>query len=94
MSLQAVPEAIDPLQVRCYLEALPGVAEVHDLHIWSMSTTETALTCHLVVPDGPPNGELLIRAEEELLDRFGIHHPTIQVELGNHACKLANANVV
>jgi cobalt-zinc-cadmium efflux system protein len=94
MSLQAVPDAIDPAKVRSYLEALPGVVEVHDLHIWAMSTTETALTCHLVVPDAPPDGELLIRAEEELLDRFGIEHPTIQVERGSHSCKLASANVV
>jgi cobalt-zinc-cadmium efflux system protein len=57
MSLQAVPSGIEPGKVRSYLERLPGVAEVHDLHIWPMSTTETALTCHLIMPAGHPSGD-------------------------------------
>ena len=54
LSLAAVPDGIDPLQVRAYLEGLPGVKAAHDLHIWAMSTRETALTCHLVMPKGHP----------------------------------------
>jgi cobalt-zinc-cadmium efflux system protein len=94
MSLQAVPDEIDPAKVRTYLEALPGVAEVHDLHIWPMSTTETALTCHLVMPSGVPDSDFFHRIDEELLDRFEIQHPTIQVERGDRSCKLAPAHVV
>ncbi|MFL5259013.1 MAG: cation diffusion facilitator family transporter [Hyphomicrobiales bacterium] len=94
MSLQAVPSAIDPKAVRAYLQALPGVAEVHDLHIWPMSTTETALTCHLVIPGGPPRKDFLGEVGAELLSRFAIQHPTIQVEAGDEACKLAPAHIV
>jgi cobalt-zinc-cadmium efflux system protein len=94
MSLQAVPAAIDPKAVRAYLEALPGVAEVHDLHIWPMSTTETALTCHLVMPGGLPRKDFLGEVGAELLSRFAIQHPTIQVEPGEEACKLAPAHTV
>jgi cobalt-zinc-cadmium efflux system protein len=94
MSLQAVPSGIDPKAVRTYLEALPGVAEVHDLHIWPMSTTETALTCHLVMPGGLPRSDFLGGVGAELLSRFAIQHPTIQVEPGDGACKLAPAHTV
>jgi cobalt-zinc-cadmium efflux system protein len=94
LSLQAVPSGIEPANVRVYLETLPGVAEVHDLHVWPMSTTETALTCHLVVPEGHPGRDFFIRIEAELLERFHIQHPTIQVELGEGPCKLAPAHVV
>jgi cobalt-zinc-cadmium efflux system protein len=94
MSLQAVPSDIDPADVRSYLANLPGVIDVHDLHIWSMSTTETALTCHLVMPNGYPGGEFLTRTDAELRYRFHIHHPTIQIELGDQECRLAPAHVV
>jgi len=94
MSLQAVPRGIEPAEVRAFLSALPGVEEVHDLHIWPMSTTETALTCHLVMPEGSPRGEFLIEVCAELFDRFHIQHPTIQVEPGGEACKLAPDHVV
>ena len=59
LSLQGVPPQIDPGAVRVYLQSLPAVVEVHDLHIWPMSTTETALTCHLVMPDGYPAADFL-----------------------------------
>ena len=62
MSLAAVPAGIDPTAVRGYLGGLPGVAGVHDLHIWAMSTTETALTAHLVMPAGHPGDAFLIEA--------------------------------
>ncbi len=94
MSLQAVPSEIEFATVRNYLESLPGVAQVHDLHIWSMSTTETALTCHLVMPHGHPGSNFLAQIDAGLLSRFRIHHPTIQIELGDHDCKLAPPHTV
>lgn len=94
MSLQAVPANIQPAQVRHYLESLPGVSDVHDLHIWPMSTTETALTCHLIVTQRHPGGDFFTRVDAELLHRFGIHHPTIQIEIGDQSCKLAPPDVV
>jgi cobalt-zinc-cadmium efflux system protein len=94
MSLQAVPTNIQPAEVRRYLENLPGVSEVHDLHIWPMSTTETALTCHLVMVQGHPGRDFFARVDADLLQRFHIHHPTIQIELGGQVCKLAPSHVV
>jgi cobalt-zinc-cadmium efflux system protein len=94
LSLQAVPSGIEPTDVREYLLTLPGVSKVHDLHVWAMSTTETALTCHLVMPRGAPGDEFLNRVCEELNLRFRIAHPTIQVETGDQACRLESAHVV
>jgi cobalt-zinc-cadmium efflux system protein len=94
LSLGAVPPEIDPDAVRSYLENLSGVASVHDLHIWAMSTTETALSVHLVMPDGHPGDQFLTILSEQLHDRFDIDHPTIQVELGGQGCKLAPDHVV
>jgi cobalt-zinc-cadmium efflux system protein len=94
LSLQAVPPEIEPADVREYLQTLPGVSSVHDLHVWAMSTTETALTCHLVIPNGSVGDEFINRVCEELNRRFGIAHPTIQVERGDEACRLAPADVV
>lgn len=84
----AVPRSIDPIQVRNYLNGLPGVADIHDLHIWGMSTTETALTAHLVIPDGRGGDAFLRRLADELRDRYGITHVTIQVEQEDirHGC--------
>lgn len=95
MSLAAVPSHIDPVQVRSFLMARPDVKSVHDLHIWSMSTTETALTCHLVMGQGHPGDHFLHDLAEELEHHFGINHPTIQFEIDSHfACPLAPAEVV
>src|SRR5580704_15133568 len=94
MSLQGVPPQIDPGAVRVYLQSLPAVAEVHDLHIWPMSTTETALTCHLVMPDGDPQSDFLDVVYIGLQQRFGIGHPTIQIERGDRPCKLSPAHIV
>jgi cobalt-zinc-cadmium efflux system protein len=94
MSLQGVPSQIDPGAVRTYLQSLPAVSEVHDLHIWPMSTTETALTCHLVMPDGYPEPDFLGVVYTGLQQRFGIEHPTIQIERGDRLCKLSPAHVV
>ena len=94
LALDAVPAGIDRHAVEAYLAGLPGVTEVHDLHIWAMSTTETALTAHLVRPNAGLDDQLLADAARELDRRFGIRHPTIQVEAGNAACHLAPAHVV
>jgi cobalt-zinc-cadmium efflux system protein len=96
LALHAVPEGVDPADVRRYLERQPGVKEVHDLHIWGMSTTETALTAHLVMPGGYP-GDAVIAALADRMDRdFGIAHATLQVETGSGAqpCALAPDHVV
>jgi cobalt-zinc-cadmium efflux system protein len=83
LALDAVPQGIEPQAVQIYLDQLPGVVEVHDLHIWAMSTTETALTAHLVMLTGNPGDAFLSRISMELHDKFGIEHTTIQVETGN-----------
>ena len=80
MALDRVPEHIPPAEVFAELKSLPGVTRVHDLHIWSLSTTDVALTCHLVMPDGCPGDRFLGDAADRLRDRFGIGHSTIQVE--------------
>jgi len=96
LALNAVPGGIDVPAVRAHLAALSGVGEVHDLHIWGMSTTETALTCHLVMPGGHPGDAALGRLARELEARFGIHHATIQIELADsdEVCALTPESVV
>lgn len=96
LSLHAVPEAIDPEDVQRFLAAWPCVQAVHDLHIWGMSTTETALTVHLVVGADHPGNDYLHTLAHELEHQFGISHATIQVELGNTDtfCSLAPSDVV
>jgi cobalt-zinc-cadmium efflux system protein len=86
MGLLAVPDNIDEGEVRGYLSGLPGVSAVHDLHIWPMSTTETALTAHLVMPAGQPGDAFLHDLAHELEHRFHIGHATVQVETGNEGC--------
>ena len=93
LALDAVPKGIELAQVRDYLAALDGVTEVHDLHIWAMSTNETALTAHLVRPGGHDDA-FLHHVCEELSHRFKIHHATLQVEVSSDACKLAPAEMV
>lgn len=95
LALHAVPPGIDPVDVRLRLERLDGVARIHDLHIWAMSTTETALTCHLVMRDGHPGDAFLEGAAAALHDEFGIEHTTLQIECGDAgACALAPDHVV
>ncbi|MEH6951436.1 cation diffusion facilitator family transporter [Nitrobacter sp. NHB1] len=95
MSLAAVPPGIDPDAVRAFLAGHPGVASIHDLHIWPMSTTETALTAHLVMPAGNPGDAFLTETCRELQRRFGIGHATLQVETSaDAACALAPDHVV
>jgi cobalt-zinc-cadmium efflux system protein len=93
-ALDAVPAHIDPTGVSAYLRQLPGVSEVHDLHIWGLSTTEIALTAHLVMPEGPADDALLARINRELLQQFGIHHSTVQVEQGHAAHPCAKKGAV
>ncbi len=88
MGLLGVPRHVDESGVREYLASLPGVTLVHDLHIWSMSTTESALTAHLVMPGGHPGDAMLREIAHELEDHFGIHHTTIQVEQSADDCHL------
>jgi cobalt-zinc-cadmium efflux system protein len=76
----AVPESINLDEVRAYLGALPGVSDVHDLHVWAMSTTETALTAHLVMPASASEPRFLTNVCRQLHDRFGIEHATVQVD--------------
>jgi cobalt-zinc-cadmium efflux system protein len=89
MSVNAVPPSIEPDAVRAFLETLPGVMQLHDLHIWAMSTTETALSGHLVMPDGRGGDAFLTRTCEELQRRFGICHVTLQIESEEMHCTLA-----
>jgi cobalt-zinc-cadmium efflux system protein len=93
MVLAGVPSSVDPKKVDAYLSTLPGVSATHDLHIWSMSTTETALTAHLVMPAGYPGDIAIDAITARLKDEFAIHHCTLQVEEGttDHACCLHEA---
>jgi cobalt-zinc-cadmium efflux system protein len=92
LALAGVPVGIDHARVFAYLAGLPGVTEVHDLHIWGMSTTETALTAHLVRPGAALDDALLAQACAELKLRFAIQHATLQIENGDGAepCALAD----
>lgn len=80
LALDAVPRSVDTESVRQYLLSVEGVADVHDLHVWALSTTETALTVHLVVPEHGVGDAWLAKIGSELHARFDIEHPTLQVE--------------
>jgi cobalt-zinc-cadmium efflux system protein len=90
MTLGAVPGNVDAGAVETFLLARPGVTGVHDLHIWSMSTTDVALTCHLVMPGGYPGDAAIDDIARQLKEQFGIHHTTLQTEQGTtqHECSL------
>jgi cobalt-zinc-cadmium efflux system protein len=95
LAMDGVPKSVEIEQVRGYLLALPDVEAVHDLHIWAMSTTEIALTAHLVMPwtECPPS--FLGGLEHELGERFGIAHVTVQIEaVGNAACARGQVGAV
>jgi cobalt-zinc-cadmium efflux system protein len=87
-ALHAVPEGVDLEKVQNYLAELPDVTAVHDLHIWPMSTTQTALTAHLEMPNGSGGDEFLHRVCQRLHDEFQIEHCTIQIEQNANACSL------
>ncbi len=90
LALSAIPEHIDASDVENYLRQCRGVTDIHDLHIWGMSTTESALTVHLVMPEGYPGDVYIDEIMLSLKERFTIHHSTLQVEQGttNHSCAL------
>ncbi len=90
MVLAAVPDNVDVAKVSAFLQGQPGVASIHDLHIWAMSTTQTALTAHLVMPAGYPGDAAVDAITAELKAQYAIHHCTLQVEMGTtqHACAL------
>ena len=96
LAVDAVPEGIEADRVQTYLESLPGVLEVHDLHIWAMSTTETALTAHLVMVGGICDPAFLNAVAKELRYRFSIDHSTVQVEAPEapETCDLASEETV
>jgi cobalt-zinc-cadmium efflux system protein len=95
MALDAAPRGIDVGQVRAWLAAQPGVTDVHDLHVWAMSTTETALTAHLTRPQNTEPDDFLHACCEGLARRFKIGHATLQVETGAaDACRLSPAGSV
>ena len=90
LALNAVPAHIDVSEVEAYLRQCPGVTDIHDLHIWGMSTTESALTVHLVMPEGYPGDAFMDVIMRTLNERFSVHHSTLQVEQGttSHTCAL------
>jgi cobalt-zinc-cadmium efflux system protein len=96
LALDAVPRGVDPAEVQKFLGDLSGVREVHDLHIWGMSTTDVALTAHLIRPALADEDSFLKHVATELQARFGIDHPTIQIERGHGPtpCDLAAVEVV
>jgi len=91
MSMDAVPEGLDTSRISAALAAVPGVLSVHDLHVWAVSTTETALTAHLVRGDAGNDSALLAVAQHRLEETFGIHHATLQLESFDFGCNCAFA---
>jgi cobalt-zinc-cadmium efflux system protein len=94
MTLNAAPAGMEPGAVRDFLAGRSGVTEVHDLHIWPLSTTEIAMTAHLVIPQGHPGDAFLIETGHALRHHFGIGHTTLQVETDGRHCPLAPESVV
>ena len=94
LAMDMVPPQVDPDAVHGFLAGLPGVVEVHDLHIWALGTTQVALTAHLVRPGAALDDAFLLGACGALQVRFGIGHATLQLETGSHGCPLAPAEVV
>ncbi len=96
LAMDAVPPKIDQSKVHAWLADLPGVTEVHDLHIWALSTSENALTAHLVRPGAGPDDALLAQACAGLKERFRIGHATVQIEQGvtEYPCALAHPHAI
>ncbi|WP_340645195.1 cation diffusion facilitator family transporter [Phenylobacterium sp.] len=95
LALDAAPKGIDVGQVRAWLTGLPGVTDVHDLHVWAMSTTETAMTAHVTRPDNLDSDAFLHTTCEGLATKFNIGHATLQVETGGaEICRLSPAEAV
>lgn len=95
MSMAAAPPGTDLEAVRSYLLQQPGVSDIHDLHVWPISTTETAMTCHLVIPSGHPGDDFLLECSRTLKETHRIGHTTLQVETRmDNGCALAPDSVV
>lgn len=95
MSMAAAPRGTDLAAIREFLARRPGVSAIHDLHVWPISTTETALTCHLVMPGGHPGDGFLMETAHLLQTSFGIGHATLQIETHpDNGCALAPDDVV
>ena len=95
LSVAAVPAAIDPAAVRALLAGRPGVTALHDLHVWGLSTTQAALTAHLVMPAGAPGDGFLKETADLLHQRFAIGHVTLQIETAQEPwCRLTPDEVV
>jgi cobalt-zinc-cadmium efflux system protein len=94
LAADAVPEQIDPAVIEAYLRSVDGVRDIHDLHIWGMSTTHVVLTAHLVIPERTVEDALLFDISRELHDRYGIEHSTLQVERGSLECELEASHVI
>ncbi len=92
LAIDAVPRDLDPKEIRKCLSNQPGVEGMHDLHIWPLSTTETALTAHLLMPVPPDNDEFLHDLAQQLFEEFKISHVTFQIERGDvgHLCRQSN----
>ncbi len=90
LMFDGVPESVDLIAVQAYLLSQPGVEDVHDLHVWAMSTSDIALTAHLMMPGGHPGDAFFEEIAAALHDRYEITHPTIQIEIGrlDHGCAL------
>jgi cobalt-zinc-cadmium efflux system protein len=86
LAMAAVPPGVDTARIRAYLVALPGVSDVHDLHVWALSTTENALTVHLVMPGGHPGDVFVQKVVTTLKADYAMHHSTVQIEFGS-ACQ-------
>jgi cobalt-zinc-cadmium efflux system protein len=91
LSMDAVPAGLDTQKITACLAALPGVDSIHDLHVWPVSTTETALTAHLVRGAATDDSALLAAAQHELEEHFGILHATLQLEFAASGCQCAFA---
>lgn len=95
LSFDSVPPSVDRVKVAEWLKARPGVNDVHDLHIWPLSTTRTALTAHLVMPQGHPGDGFLQDVADALAHEFSITHATLQIELGDQdQCRLRPEDVI
>ncbi len=94
MSLAGVPRGIDAEEVLAFLSKLKGVEAVHDLHIWPMSTSETAMTAHLVVPQGHPGKGFLAEVQKAMKEQYAIHHVTIQIELEDEEAELCQTDCI
>ena len=94
LASDAVPEKIDPAAIESYLRGVDGVCDVHDLHIWGMSTAHVVLTAHLIVPEKTIEDSFLFDICRELKKNFSIEHATLQVERGTPGCELADEHVI